>query len=93
MRSIVTRAAPTLLWSMLVRVECHGHKGRQHSRVQIISLTECHERQFSDSSSVAQCSFSDHALAWLKTHPCFAFKGLSRLFAEPRLIPMSSTSA
>ena len=33
---------------------------------------------------------SDHALAWLKIHLCFAFDVLSRLFAAPRSIPMSA---
>ena len=36
---------------------------------------------------------SDHALAWLKIHLCFAFGVLSRLFAAPRPIRMSPTSA
>ena len=37
--------------------------------------------------------FSDHALAWLKIHPCVAFDVLSRLFVAPRFIPMSSITA
>ena len=36
---------------------------------------------------------SDHALARLKIHPCFAFDVLSSLFAAPRFITMSSMSA
>ena len=39
---------------------------------------ECHECHLLDSSSVAQL-FSVQAFAWLESHPCFAFDGLSRL--------------
>ena len=47
---------------------CHGYTGSKH----------CASADL-DSSSVEPCSFSHHAFAWLKTHPCFAFDVLSRL--------------
>ena len=55
---------------VIVSLLCqHGHTGSKH----------CGSADL-DSSSVEPCSFSDHAFAWLKTHPCFAFDVLSRLF-------------
>ena len=83
MRSIVAPTALALLWSMLVRVECHAR-----SRVLIISHGVPWEATpltrlvlHSVPSQTMHSHGSRHILV-------FVLDGLSRLFAAPRFNPM-----